>query len=149
VLTNDFIELLQKLKAHRVEFVVVGAYAMGVLGYTRATGDLDLYIRPTAENAKALVRALAEFGAPMENVNVSDFERPETVFQIGVAPVRVDILTSLDGVSFDDIRPEMADLGGITAPVIDFESLLKNKRATGRLRDLADCEELEKRRPKK
>ncbi len=149
MLINDFIELLQKLKEHRVEFVVVGAYAMGVLGYTRATGDLDICVRPSAKNAKALVCALAEFGAPMEKVNISDFERSETVFQIGVAPVRVDILTSLDGVLFDDIRPEPADLGGITVPVIDLESLLKNKRATGRLRDLADCEELEKRRPKK
>jgi len=149
VLTSDFIELLQKLKEHRVEFVVVGAYAMGILGYTRATGDLDICVRPSANNAEALVCALAEFGAPMEKVEASDFERPETVFQIGVAPVRVDILTSLDGVSFDDIRPESADLGGIIAPIIDLESLLKNKRATGRLRDLADCEELEKRHPKK
>jgi len=139
--------MIELLGAHGVEFAVVGAYAMSVFGYTRATGDLDLFVKPDSGNAKKLLSALKAFGAPLQGVNADDFSTAGTVFQIGVAPVRIDILTSIDGVAFDEISLERRDIGGIEAPVIDLDSLLRNKRSTGRLRDLADCEELEKRRP--
>ncbi|MDX8401315.1 MAG: hypothetical protein R8K47_01645 [Mariprofundaceae bacterium] len=145
-LNKDFRDMIAALDACGVEFVVIGAYAMGVFGYTRATGDLDIFVRPSQENAEKVMRALRMFGAPLEKVSVSDMAREGTVLQIGVAPIRIDVLTSIDGVSFEDITPEVHDLGGVAAPVIDFDALICNKRSTGRLRDLADCEELEKRR---
>jgi len=138
--------MVKALDACGVEYLVVGAYAMGAYGYSRATGDMDILVRPNRENAERVIRALAAFGAPVEHISVEDFETEGTVYQIGVAPVRIDILTSIDGVSFDEITIEKQDIGGIVVPVIDLDSLIKNKRSTGRLRDLADCEELEKRR---
>jgi len=139
--------MIELLGAHGVEFAIVGAYAMSVFGYTRATGDLDIFVRPDSGNAEKLLSVLKAFDAPLHGVKVDDFATAGTVFQIGVAPVRIDVLTSIDGVSFDEISLEKRDIGGIEAPVIDLDSLLKNKRSTGRLRDLADCEELEKRMP--
>ena len=137
--------MIEVLDAHGVEYLIVGAYAMGVFGYTRATGDIDILVRASHENAGKVMRALESFGAPLNKVSKEDFKKEGMVFQIGVAPLRIDILTSIDGVAFDDIKIERREIGGIEAPVIDLDSLLKNKRATGRLRDLADCEELEKR----
>lgn len=145
MLSDDYLEIIELLKTHHVEFVIVGAYAMGAYGYVRSTGDLDIWVRPDDENAKKLIRALVAFGAPLDSISGNDLARPGIVFQIGVAPLRVDILTSIDGVSFTDIRPEQHDIGGITAPVIDLKHLILNKHSTGHLRDLADCEELEKR----
>ncbi len=145
MLSNDYLEIVELLKTHHVEFVIVGAYAMGAYGYVRATGDMDIWVRPDAGNAKKLMKALAAFGAPLDDIASKDFTRTGIVFQIGVAPLRIDILTSIDGVSFADIQPEQHDIGGITAPVIDLKHLILNKQATGRLRDLADCEELQYR----
>jgi len=138
--------MIEALDAHGVEYLIVGAYAMGVFGYTRATGDIDILVRPNKENAIKIVRALETFGAPVHQVSVKDFEKEGIVFQIGVAPLRIDLLTSIDGVSFDEIKIEKHDVGGVSLPVIDLDSLLKNKSTTGRLRDLADYEELKKRR---
>ncbi|MFQ5582331.1 MAG: hypothetical protein ACE5F3_06900 [Mariprofundaceae bacterium] len=145
MLTSDYLEIIDLLKTHNVEFVIVGAYAMGAFGYVRATGDIDILINPRLDNTKKLIKALTAFGAPLDSVSSEDFTKPEVVFQIGIAPVRIDILTSIDGVSFADIQPEQHDIGGVTAPVIDLKNLLLNKQSTGRLRDLADCEELKKR----
>jgi len=145
MLSKDFQDIVNLLSSHDVRFVIVGAYALGVYGYTRSTGDLDIFIKPELKNAKKMMLALTEFGAPMASISEKDLTLPGTVFQIGIAPMRIDILTSIDGVTFEEIQPERLDLGGVTAPVIDYIHLLKNKRSTGRLRDLADAEELEKR----
>ncbi len=146
MLSKDYRDIIEQLGAHGVEFVVVGAYAMGAFGYTRATGDIDILVRANRGNAERVIQALESFGAPLNQVTAIDFEKEGMVFQIGVAPLRIDLLTSIDGVSFDEISIEYHDVGGVSLPVIDLDSLLRNKRATGRLRDLADCEELEKRR---
>ena len=137
--------MISELQQHQVEFVIIGAYAMSVFGYTRATGDIDFFVKPEKENVDKLWKALESFGAPLINISKQDFLQEGTVFQIGIAPVRIDILTKIDGISFDDINIEYHHLDGFNLPFIDLPSLIKNKKATGRLRDLADCEELEKR----
>jgi hypothetical protein len=126
------------------EFLLVGAYAMGVHGVPRATGDMDLLVKPSKENARRVYDALAEFGAPLANVSVEDFESPETVFQVGVAPCRIDVLTKIDGLTFDEASEDrvMAEVGGLTVPVISKAKLIVNKLATGRSQDQVDAENL-------
>ena len=102
MLNPDFRDMLSALSAEGAEFLLVGAFAMAVHGYPRATGDMDIWIRPSDENAGRVWRALRQFKAPMRNLSVEDLKSPDTVFQIGVAPRRIDLLTSIDGVEFDD-----------------------------------------------
>jgi hypothetical protein len=137
--------MISELNHFEVDYVVVGAYAMSVFGYTRATGDIDILSNPEEHNVEKLWLALEAFGAPLSEVTKEDFLKEGTVFQIGIAPLRIDILTSIDGVNFDNIQIEHHITDGLKIPYIDLQSLIKNKRSTGRLRDLADCEELEKR----
>ena len=145
-MNSDFKDLLSTFNAHRVEYLIVGAHALAVHGFVRATKDLDLWIRPSAENAERVVRALAAFGAPLQDLVPADLARPGVVFQIGVAPLRVDLLTEIDGVAFEIAWPRRisAKLGGLEAPVLAREDLLTNKRSTGRTQDLADVEQLER-----
>jgi len=141
----DYRDMLSALSAENVEFLVVGAYALAVHGLPRATGDIDVWIRPTPENAERAFRALKRFGAPLHDLTSLDFSREGTVFQIGVAPRRIDLLTAIDAVSFDEAWPERASVtvGALAVPVIGRAALIKNKKATGRTRDLADAEQLE------
>jgi hypothetical protein len=145
VLAKDYADMISELNRFEVDYVVVGAYAMSVFGYTRATGDIDILSNPEEHNVEKLWLALEAFGAPLSEVTKEDFLKEGTVFQIGIAPLRIDILTSIDGVNFDNIQIEHHITDGLKIPYIDLQSLIKNKRSTGRLRDLADCEELEKR----
>jgi len=145
VLAKDYHEMIAELSHFEVEFVIVGAYAMSVFGYTRATGDIDILVKPEKDNVEKLWLAFESFGAPLSGLKKEDFLQEGTVFQIGIAPLRIDILTSIDGVKFDDIHIESHQIDDLNIPFIDLPSLIQNKRATGRLRDLADCEELEKR----
>jgi hypothetical protein len=124
--------------------MVVGAYALAVHGRPRATGDLDIWIQPSKENAARVMRALAAFGAPLDQISESDFASPGVTYQMGVAPGRIDILTDLTGLTFDG-----AWLGRITRPfgevpvaVIGLADFIQNKRATGRAKDLGDIEGL-------
>lgn len=144
-MNNDFNDMFSALSAEDVEYLLVGAYALAAHGLPRATGDIDIWVRPSPENAARMWRALARFGAPLESLTVADLGRPGTVFQLGVAPNRIDILTAIDGVEFDDAwgRREAHTIDGFTLPVIGRADLIKNKRATGRTRDLADAEQLE------
>ena len=144
-MNRDFSDMLFALSAEGVEYLVVGAYALAAHGLPRATGDIDIWVRPTRENAARLWRALARFGSPLATVSEEDFTRPGTVFQIGVAPNRIDILTHIDGVSFEDAWPRrvVQPVEGADVPVIGRADLVRNKRATGRTRDLADAEQLE------
>jgi hypothetical protein len=125
--------------------MLVGAYALAAHGFPRATGDMDIWIRRSAENAQRVWVALQRFGAPRRNLTVEDLQSPDVVFQIGVAPRRVDILTSIDGVAFDEAWPErkQVEVEGQKFAVIGRAQLLENKRASGRPQDLADVAWLE------
>jgi hypothetical protein len=129
----------------RVDYLVVGAYAVASHGLPRATGDLDLWVRSDPENARRLWRALAKFGAPLSELTESELSRPGLVFQIGVEPSRIDILTSIDGVEFDDAWKDRLEIevDGLCVQVIGRAHLIANKKAVGRPQDLADVARLE------
>jgi hypothetical protein len=143
-MNRDFVDLLRAFAAADVRFLVVGAYALAHHGRPRATGDLDVWIDATPANSSRVMRALAEFGAPLHDVGEEDFARPGIVFQIGVPPGRIDILTELTGVSFDDAwaSRESGRFGELTVDFIGREAFIRNKRATGRAKDLGDLEGL-------
>jgi hypothetical protein len=143
-MNQDFLDLLRAFIDHSVRFLIVGAYALGVHGRPRATGDLDVWVDPTPDNAANIMHALEQFGAPMGEVTVDDFSRPGVVFQMGLPPVRIDVLTELTGLTFDEAWPgrTTAIFGPLTVDVLGREAFIKNKRATGRARDLGDIEAL-------
>lgn len=142
----DFRDILSAFCAEAVEFLLVGAYALAVHGLTRATGDIDLWVSTDDENARRVWRALGRFGAPLADLTVADLRRPDTVFQIGVAPQRIDVMTGIDGVDFATAWSQRidVDIDGLTVPVLSRDVLIRNKRATGRPHDLADADWLEK-----
>ena len=144
-MNQDFVDLLRAFIVHDVRFLVVGAYALAVHGRPRATGDLDVWIDPTAENAPRVMRALAEFGAPLTSVSAADFSQPGVVFQMGLPPRRIDLLTELTGLTFADAWPGRlrAAFGPLEVDYLGRDAFIRNKRATGRTRDLADIENLE------
>jgi hypothetical protein len=125
---------------------VVGAHALSIHGVPRATVDLDVWTEPTPENANRVWRALAAFGAPLETLDIaeSDFTLPDIVAQLGLPPNRIDILTGLSGVTFAEAWPDRveAEIDGIRVPFLGRDALIKNKRASGRKRDLGDIEAL-------
>lgn len=142
-LPEDLKQLLLAFNANGVEYLVVGGYAVGIHSEPRATKDLDLFIRSGIQNSEAVYRALAEFGAPLAGVTPADFRNdPNSVFQIGQPPARVDILQKIDGVDFDEAWKERIDtsVSGIASHIISTRHLIQNKLASGRLRDLADVE---------
>jgi len=143
---QDFKELLSAFNARGVDYLVVGAHALAVHGHVRATKDLDLWVRPDRENARRVHEALSSFGAPLGDLTVDDLTIPGLIFQIGVDPLRVDVLTAIDGVGFDEAWRDRveAGFGGERAHVLSRHHLIANKRASGRLQDLADLERLEK-----
>jgi hypothetical protein len=145
---QDFKDLFVALNAQGVEFLVVGAHALAAHGYVRATKDLDVWVRPSDENAARVMRALSAFGAPTHEVTKEDFAIPGITFQIGVQPVRIDIITAVDGLTFVlawQNRVE-SDYGGERVFVVSREDLIRNKRASGRPQDLADIDALEQRK---
>jgi hypothetical protein len=137
--------MLSALSAAGAEYLVVGAHALAAHGLPRATGDLDVWVHSTPENARRVWRALEEFGAPLHDLTPEDLSRPEVVFQIGVPPRRIDLLTSITGVTFDEAWDHRVtvEIEGASIPVLGRDELVRNKRAVGRTRDLADVEELE------
>jgi len=143
-MNRDFVDLLRAFIGADVRFLVVGAYALAHHGRPRATGDLDVWVEPTPANAPRVVRALATFGAPMTGITESDFATPGVVFQIGVPPGRIDILTELTGLAFDEAWPgrEPGRFGDLTVDFIGRDAFIRNKRATGRAKDLGDIEGL-------
>lgn len=140
----DFRDLFAALSAQGADFLVVGGHAVMLYTEPRYTKDLDVWVRPTSENAERVFRALADFGAPLENVKVEDFAAPGTIFQIGVAPNRVDILTSLEGIEFEQAwaARTKSTYGGVPIGVLSAEDLIVNKRAVARPQDLLDVEAL-------
>ena len=141
---SDFEEILLAFNDAGVNYLVVGAYAVAAHSRPRATGDIDLWIERSAENARRVFRALAAFGAPMERVDEETFCEPDVVFQIGVPPIRIDILTSIDGVTFAEAWPNRvaSKIGAVPTNVLGRLDLLRNKKATRREKDLADIERL-------
>lgn len=144
-LPQDWKEFIESLNANDVEYVIVGAQALAYHGVPRATGDLDVFVRASRENARRIVAALSDFGFGDLNIPVADFVHPDNVVQLGRAPTRIDILTGLDGVAFEDVWRDRLDtaLGELPVHLISRENLIRNKRATGRPQDLSDIERLE------
>jgi hypothetical protein len=145
-MNRDFKEMLDALSEAEAEFMVIGAHAVAVYATPRATGDLDIWVHNTRENAERVWNALMTFGAPLDELTRDDFVSDDLVFQIGVAPSRIDILTTIGGVDFVDAWPRRVgvSLWGLTVPVIGREDLVATKRATGREKDLADLADLER-----
>jgi hypothetical protein len=141
----DFVDLLRAFSAAEVRCLIVGAYALAVHGRPRATGDLDVWIDATPENAARIMPALRTFGAPMIDVTESDFAQPGVTYQMGVPPGRIDILTTLSGITFDEAWPTRIrrPFGEIEADYIGQDLFVRNKRATGRPKDLVDIEGLD------
>lgn len=146
-LNDDFLDVLAALAEAGVEFLVVGAHALAAHGIVRATGDLDVWVRASPENAVRVVVALKIFGAPLAQhaVTAEDFTRLGTVYQMGLPPRRIDVLTEISGVSFDEAWAARREIvvSEITVGFLGRTDLIKNKRAAGRDKDLADVKRLE------
>lgn len=141
----DYKELFELLNAHEVEYVIVGAVALGFYGIPRYTGDVDVFISRTPTNAERIMAALTDFGFGNIGLTTADFEAKDNVVQLGVPPVRIDIMTSIEGVGWAEASASKTsgDYGGVAVWVIGRDMLIKNKKALGRLKDLADVEALE------
>ncbi len=144
-MNRDFSELLLAFNAHHVEYLLVGAHALAVYGHVRATKDVDVWVRPDSENAQRVLRALSDFGAPLGDLNQDDLGKAGTIFQIGVPPIRIDVITAIDGVEFAEAWPDRlkTSFGGVPVFVISRHHLITNKKTSARLQDLADVEQLE------
>jgi hypothetical protein len=137
--------MIDALIGEGVRFLLVGGYAVGMHGHQRMTSDIDFWVMPTSENSIRLIRALEKFGAPTHDITAEYFEKEGNFFQIGIAPIRIDILTEIAGVNFDEAYKNVVTIerGGLKIPVISISDLIKNKRASGRALDLNDAEHLE------
>ncbi len=143
-MNQDFLDLLRAFAAHDVRFLIVGAYALAIHGRPRATGDLDVWVDATPDNAARVYVALRRFGAPLEDVSERDFSVPGIVYQIGLPPGRIDVLTELSGLVFDDAWPTRlrGSFGEIETDFIGREAFIRNKLATGRAKDRVDVDSL-------
>lgn len=138
--------MLQLLIDEKVKFLLVGAYALAAHGYPRATMDIDIWVMPSPNNIQSVLRVLKRFGAPLHGLSQSDLQKPDTVFQIGVAPRRIDIITGASGLQFESAFANSieTEIEGLTLNIPSIADLIRNKRASGRTKDLADVEALEK-----
>lgn len=143
-LQTDLREFIELLNSRKVEYLVVGGHAVAFHGYPRFTGDIDLFVRPTPDNAERVLAALVAFGFGNVGLDVASLTQPDKVIQLGRPPNRIDLLTSISGVSFEQAWKERvaASLDGIPVHFIGKDSLLTNKRASGRVKDLADVDVL-------
>lgn len=151
-LNDDFRDVVVTFADLGVEFVIVGAYALAFHGAPRASGDIDLLVRPSAENAQRVFAALQQFGAPLAEHGVAggDFARPGTVYQLGLPPRRIDVLTEISGLTFDEVWATRVpvDVDGRTIHIIARSEFVKNKTAAGRPKDLADVARLTRTKPR-
>jgi predicted nucleotidyltransferase len=147
-LDKNFADFLKLLNSHSVEYLVIGGYAVGYHGFVRATGDLDVFVNISAHNASSLVQVFTEFGFSAPELKTELFMEPGKIVRIGLPPLRIEVLNSISGVSFADAYPRRIEekIDGVAVPFIDLKSLLKNKEASGRHKDLADIEGLTKNR---
>ena len=146
---NNYREMLCALRDAAVDFIWVGAYALAAHGFPRATLDINLWVRPAPDNAKRIFRALTVFGAPVAQINAADFETEDMIVQIGVAPRRIDFVTSISGVAYEAAARNVVEreIDGIRARILSAADLLRNKLAAGRPKDLADAVLLQQRAP--
>jgi len=142
----DFKDLLELFNAYKVKYMIVGGYALAYHGAPRYTGDIDIYVKPDSQNAELIMKALVEFGFGSVGLTVEDFENPDKVIQLGVPPVRVDIITSISGVSWKDASSGCVDgkYGDVPVKYIGLNEFIINKRTIGRKKDLSDLEALGK-----
>ncbi len=141
MLNENFRDMLSAFGAAEADYLLIGAYAMAAHGCPRATGDIDIWVRPTEENAQRVWAALESFRAPLSKVTPEDFYTPDIVYQMGLPPQRIDILTSISGVDFDDAWPQrmIVSIDGLSVPVIGLKHLYANKLASGRDKDQLDA----------
>lgn len=146
-LPPDSIEFVALLNSNRVDYLVIGAHALAFHGHPRYTGDLDVLVRRSKQNAAAVMAAIEQFGFHFPQLSAADFEAPHRVVQLGVPPVRIDLLTTLTGIDFDEAwsRRQAAEMSGVPVFMLSKEDLVANKKALGRARDIADLECLEDR----
>lgn len=142
--SKDFKEFVELLNAHRVEYLIVGGHAVGIHGYVRFTGDLDVWVNPEPMNAQRLVAALNEFGFAELKLKADDFSQSRRMLQLGYPPFRIDLMTSADGVVFSECfsRRVTMEYEGVRVDFIGLEDLKCNKKAAGRGKDLIDLDEL-------
>lgn len=150
ILHKDLKEFLRLLTAHKVRYLVVGGYAVGVHGYPRYTGDLDVFVESTTENAERIAAAFREFGFDLPQLSAESFTLPERIVEIGREPVKIQVMTTISGVSFDECHAKrvMVPVDDLQVAFIGYEQLIKNKSATGRDKDRVDVKALE-RQPRK
>jgi hypothetical protein len=141
---KDFKELLELFNAHKVQYLIVGGYALAYHGAPRYTGDIDLFIKPDRENARQILKALDEFGFGSVGLREEDLNNPDKIVQLGYPPVRIDIITSISGLSWDEAfeKHEKGKYGDVPVSYIGRDQYILNKRASGRKKDLADLEAL-------
>jgi len=146
MLNDDYREMLQILLGNEVRFLIIGAYALGAYGYPRATGDFDIWVEPETVNSQRIFSSLAEFGAMLSGISDATFTEEGIVYQIGIAPRRIDIITRIDGVDFTQAyaNKEWIEVEDLKIPFISKNDLIKNKRSTGRIKDSLDADHLSK-----
>jgi hypothetical protein len=148
MLSQDFADIVACLNRHQVSYLLVGAFAMAHFGYRRATGDIDLFVEPSQSNSLRVMAALREFGAPLQTHQVPDeyFATKGNFYQMGLPPNRIDIITEISGLSFQEAQEQSltTQIGNAAVPVMSLEKLIHNKRASGRAKDVIDAGELEK-----
>ena len=142
--SQDFKEFVELLIKHKVEYLIVGGYAVGIHGHPRFTGDLDIWLKPSESNAIEILKCVEDYGFGSFNLQVSDFTKIGNVIQFGNPPLRIDLLTEIDGVQFDEcfINRKVVEIDGLEVDFIGYRDLLKNKKESGRLKDLDDLENL-------
>jgi len=142
---SDFSEFLRLLNENDVKYLLIGGYAVGYHGYVRATGDMDIWYKRDRENAGLLIKVLKKFGFDQVSMSVDMFTEPDNIVRMGVPPVRIELINTISGVTFEECYTERItdSLNGIPINIISLEKLKKNKKAAGRLKDLSDLEHLE------
>lgn len=142
--SQDFREFVELLISHEAEYMIVGGYAVGVHGHPRYTGDLDIWLNPTRENAEKVLACVNEFGFASYRLTSKDFMKEGNIVQLGYPPLRIDLLTHIDGVTFNECYENKAqvEIEGLLVNFIGYKDLLKNKKESGRLRDLDDIDNL-------
>ena len=141
---KDFEEFLALLNKHEVEFLIVGGYALAFHGAPRFTGDIDVFVKSDRSNAERMLEVLADFGFGSLDIAKEDFLRPNNIIQLGVSPVRIDLITSISGVTWEDANESKVEgiFGNVSVSFISKQQFINNKRASGRKKDLADLESL-------
>ena len=149
-LNKDLREFIELLNSTGVEYLVVGAFAVAWHGHPRFTNDIDFFLRPSSANGESVLTAIRAFGFGALDLTIEDFSRPDRVVQLGVPPNRIDLITSIAGVSFDRAWEGRAQgsIEGIPVQFVGLEDLILNKESTGRPKDLGDADALRKRRPR-